>query len=127
MTINKEVLIEAILESGGAISVAAESAGCAVQTIYNHRDRDPDVAEAIETTRFNKNCRTGDLAESKLNLLIEEGYWPAIKFALSTKFKSRGYTEKMLKTVEAIAKTKPRHSQRTRFRKLRSVAIPRNR
>ena len=94
MTINKEVLIEAILESGGAISVAAESAGCAVQTIYNHRDRDPDVAEAIETTRFNKDCRTGDLAESKLNLLIEEGYWPAIKFALSTKFKSRGYTEK---------------------------------
>ena len=95
MTINKNTLIEAIIASGGAIAVAAESAGCSVSTIYSRRKSDPDIAEAIDDARFNYDCETGDMAESKLRQLIEEGYWPAIKFALSTKFKSRGYTDKI--------------------------------
>ena len=95
MTVNKDALIGAIIESGGAIAVAAESAGCSVSTIYSRRKSDPDIAEAIDDARFNYDCETGDMAESKLRQLIEEGYWPAIKFALSTKFKSRGYTDKI--------------------------------
>jgi len=89
-----ETLASAINEANGVISEAARLLGCTPKTIYNYRDEFEEVAQAIEDARDNYDCDTGDLAESKLRALIEEGNWPAIKFALSTKFKSRGYTEK---------------------------------
>jgi hypothetical protein len=43
-----------------------------------------------------------DLAESKLLELIESGYFPAIKFLLVTKGRSRGYTEHLNITTDIL-------------------------
>lgn len=90
-----EQIIEAVVRTNGSLGEAATLLGCDAKTVYNYRDEFDEVAQAIDDARFNHDCETGDLAESKLRTLIEEGYWPAIKFALSTKFKSRGYTDKI--------------------------------
>ena len=89
-----EQIIEAVIKADGSLSEAATLLGCDCRTLYNYRREFDEVAQAIDDARFNYDNETGDLAESKLRILIEEGNWPAIKFALSTKFKSRGYTEK---------------------------------
>ena len=89
-----EQIIEAVIKTDGSLSEAAALLGCDCRTLYNYRSEFEEVAQAIDDARENHDCETGDLAESKLRTLIEEGNWPAIKFALSTKFKSRGYTEK---------------------------------
>ena len=94
MTIDKQTLIESIIESGGVLSVAAKAANCTVQTIYNNRDKHEDVADAITTSQAARSVELVDKAERNLLTAIDEGEAWATKYVLSTKGKSRGYTEK---------------------------------
>lgn len=94
MAIDKYKMIDAVLDSGGNLSEAAAEIGCSIQTIYNYRDKYPDVAEAITHAREEHDCDLLDTAEKKLKEHLEDGAAWAIKYVLSTKGKVRGYTER---------------------------------
>ena len=92
--INKQKLINAIFDSHGVLTKAAQIADCSLKTIYNHRDRDTEVANAIIEAKELADCRLLDLAEDRLEQAVNRGDFRAIKYVLSTKGKSRGYTER---------------------------------
>jgi hypothetical protein len=95
MTLAQSKIVDAIFDSGGRLSVAAKQIGCSLKTLYNHRDRDADVAAAITEARACLDCEILDVAECKLLEAVKAGDWCAIKYVLSTKGKSRGYTDRV--------------------------------
>lgn len=108
MDIIKKAMIEAMKETYGIISTAAEHTGISRQTHYNWLKEDPEYSEAIE----NINEAAIDHVESKLrekiNGVTVQTYNAkgepviyeqppsdtAIIFYLKTKAKKRGYVER---------------------------------
>lgn len=95
MAIDKDQLITAIKATNGNITAAAKSLGCSTAAVYLRRKNDDDIATAIDDSRAQLDHDILDTAESKLLSAIEAGEPWAIKFALSTKGRERGYTEKL--------------------------------
>ena len=93
---------EALKASGGIVTVAADILGITKQTIYSHFDADPE----LKAYRDSVYEEMGDYAEAGLLKLVKEGKFDAIKFALSTKFKNRGYTEKQEIDINATETTR---------------------
>lgn len=92
--LDKEELIEAIYKYHGKVGIVADVFGVTLQTVLNYRKRYADVARAIENARAHFDTGLCDVAETKLKKAVEgEKAW-AIKYALSTKGKSRGYVER---------------------------------
>ena len=63
--------------------------------IYNYRDEFDEVAQAIEDARDNYDCTLLDKAERNLSEAIDRREVWATKYVLSTKGRSRGYTDKI--------------------------------
>ena len=92
--IDREKLINAIWAAQGKITVAAQRMGCTVRTIYNYANKYATVQNAIDEARAMWDEKLVDLAELKLFQEVNDGSAWAIKYALSTKGKSRGYVER---------------------------------
>jgi sugar-specific transcriptional regulator TrmB len=92
----KEQVIDAIKRSRGFISQAAKILKCAVPTIYNYKERYPEVEEAIKNERESLL----DFAEGKLLENINNNDNAAIIFFLKTQGKHRGYSEKEQITIK---------------------------
>ena len=85
-----EEVIEAAKECKGMAYKMAEYLGCVAKTVYNYRDRYPEVAEAME----HQDGVVDDLAEMKLLEAIKNGEPWAIRFRLKHKGHGRGYTDR---------------------------------
>lgn len=85
-----EVIVEALNQSNGLISLAARRIGCDRMTIYNYRDRFPEVAQAITDQREQMT----DVAELSLFNQVKNGEAWAVCFYLKTQGKNRGYVER---------------------------------
>lgn len=85
-----EVIVEALNQSNGLISLAARRIGCDRATIYNYRKRFPEVAQAITDQREQMT----DVAELSLFNQVKNGEAWAVCFYLKTQGKERGYVER---------------------------------
>lgn len=85
-----EEVIKAIQATGGVKAIIAKRLGCHRHTIDNYIKRYATVRQAYEAERE----EILDVAESRLVQKIHEGFWPAIRFALCTLGKDRGYYQK---------------------------------
>ena len=83
-------IIAALERNGGMVYLAARALRCSPQTIYNYRDKYPDVAQAIDNARGEMI----DTAELALKRAVLEGEGWAVCFLLKTLGKSRGYIER---------------------------------
>lgn len=72
------------------VYLAARALQCSPQTIYNYRDKYPDVARAIEQSRG----ELVDTAELALKRAVLAGEAWAVCFALKTIGRNRGYSER---------------------------------
>lgn len=93
-SIDREELINAIWAAQGKVAVAAQRLGCTVRTIYYYAEKYPTVRNAIDEARAMWDEKLVDLAEMKLFQEVDDGRAWAIKYALSTKGKHRGYVER---------------------------------
>ena len=89
-----EQVVAAIISENGVLSGAADRLGCDVRSVYNYRDEFNEVAQAIEDARENHDCELLDKAERNISEAIDAREAWATKYVLSTKGRSRGYTEK---------------------------------
>ena len=88
-----ERVVQAIHDSGGMVTKAAQRLGCAPRTIRNYAQRYSTVAGAILEERE----RMTDIAELALFDKIQSGDLGAITFYLRTQGRDRGYTERQEK------------------------------
>ena len=82
-------VIKAIRGTFGIKTAAAKALQCSRNTIDNYIERHPTVASAYQEER----ARLVDMAESKFAEEISKGEWPAIRFALATLGRDRGFVE----------------------------------
>ena len=85
--VTKEKVIEALIETRGLQTLAADKLGVSRKTIWNYRQMWPEVDEAVQDWQE----RRLDRAESKLDDLVEAGELQAIVFILNCLGKRRGY------------------------------------
>jgi len=97
-SIPEEAIIKALTKSRGNISHASKLLGCERKTIYNHIEKNPHLQDEID----NQREVLLDICERELNKLAEAGYFPAIKFLLSTRGQSRGYTTKQSIDIQEL-------------------------
>lgn len=94
--------IKAIPGTAGIITAIAHKVGCTWGTAKKYINTHPTVTKA-----YQDECETlTDVAEAKLYVQINKGEMWAVKYYLSTKGKSRGYTTRTEHTGpsgEAIA------------------------
>jgi len=88
--LNKQLVIDALHATKGAVYLAASRIKCSHTAIYDYINKYPEVAEVKEYY----DEETTDIAELKKREAIMAGEPWAIKFQLSTKGKGRGYTER---------------------------------
>lgn len=94
MAYKRELIIRAIYEAGGNITEAARIVGCAPMTIYRHADKYVTVQNAIDEARRGFKNKLLDYAESELLRAVQEGKAWAIRYALSTQGRVRGYDDR---------------------------------
>lgn len=84
-----EQIIEASKACKGMVYKMAEYLGCTARTVYNYRDKYPEIADSIH----HENQIVGDTAELQLFRAIQDGEQWAIQFYLKNKGQLRGYVE----------------------------------
>ncbi len=91
----KALYLEALVKFGGLKTPAYKSAGNLTHdTVKAWREQDP-VFAAAEEAAVTQGCEQfGDMVEAKLYDRASQGDTTAIIFALKTKYKQRGYTER---------------------------------
>lgn len=101
----KELYIANLLKNGGLKTAARKAAGTVdFNTLENWKRHDPKFAEA-EAEAVEQGCEAlGDFIESKLMERVKNDDTTAIIFALKTKYKSRGYTERSEVAAEVSAR-----------------------
>ena len=94
------VIVEALRDADGLISVAAKRLGCSTSTIYRRAERVPTVRQVIDDAR----SELVDKAEAALRAAVENGAPWAVALVLRTLGKGRGYVERQeLATTETVA------------------------
>lgn len=88
--LKKKAMIQAMEQSLGVVTQAAQKAGVGRKTYYEWLQDDPEFKKAIDDI---ENVVI-DFAESKLYSQIKENNTTATIFYLKTKAKHRGYVEK---------------------------------
>lgn len=88
--VTKATVAAAIKGSRGVKSVIAKRLDCARNTVYNYLERWPDLKTLLD----DESEMLVDAAEIKLFDLIVDGDVRAITFALATKGKNRGYSQR---------------------------------
>ena len=89
-SVKTELIIQALKETRGMVSLAAERVGCAPKTIYARIKDVAAVREVLDTER----SKMVDIAEMKLYSAIMAGESWAIALVLKTIGKNRGYVER---------------------------------
>jgi hypothetical protein len=84
-------VIDALKMTRGMVYLAAESLGCSATTVYNYAEKYPKIKDAIKQQR----ARTIDLAELQLVNAVQHGEMWAVRFALETIGRERGYGRKL--------------------------------
>ena len=91
-----EDFIAAIPGTGGIVTAIARKVGCAWNTAKRYIETHPTVQRA-----YQDECESIlDLAEAKVISAIKDGDSQMIRYYLSTKGKSRGYSERT--QIEAL-------------------------
>lgn len=85
-----DVIIKALEETHGAVTLAADRVGCSYKTIERRAEKVQAVRDVIEKYRE----RRLDKAELKLEQAVDKGEAWAIIFTLKTQGKKRGYVER---------------------------------
>ena len=85
-----EQVIDAIEQSRGFASKAADLLGVSRSTFYRYLDKYATAKQALEDTREKRH----DYVENKLMQLIDSGNVAATLFYLKTQCKARGYVER---------------------------------
>ena len=85
-----QIIIEAIEQSKGFITVAAKNCGLSYVTVKKYVDQYPTVARAMKEAKES----ILDFTESKLLVNITKGDTASIIFYLKTQGKARGYIER---------------------------------
>ena len=101
-TVNKakrKAIIQAIQDSRGKITLAIQrlqqtDTPISRATLYRYARQYAEIQQAIEESRNDFDESMVDIAEWKLREAVMTGEQWAIKYALSTKGKERGYTER---------------------------------
>lgn len=92
--VDREELINAIWTAKGKVSLAATKVGVSPRTVYNYAEKYKTVQQAIDDARAAWDESLVDLAEVKLYESVKDNKPWAVKMALATKGKSRGYVER---------------------------------
>ena len=87
-------IINAIWAAQGKVSVAAQRLNCDPSTIFGYANRYVTVKDAIDAARKSWDEKLLDAAEIKLYDEVLQGRAWAVKYALGTKGKDRGYVER---------------------------------
>lgn len=95
-----EHIAQALLDTGGMVTFAAQRANVCVNTVYRYIERYDEVSQALTQARN----EVTDKAENKLFDAIEAGEPWAITFYLKNKARDRGYGEKVEHTGEVKMK-----------------------
>jgi len=88
--LSKAKVRAALIKSKGGVYLAASNLGVVHGTVYNYLERFPELKELKESF-------DGELVDKgvfQLHDAVESGDPWAVKYALSTKGKDRGYTER---------------------------------
>ena len=88
--LTKQMVVDALNETKGAVYLAAKRLDCSHTAIYEYIKKYPDIAELKEY--FDEEVT--DIAVLKLRSAVMDAEQWAIKYQLSTKGKSRGYVER---------------------------------
>jgi hypothetical protein len=91
---DRSEIINAIWTAQGKVSVAAKRLGCDPSTIFAYANRYSTVQDAINGARRSWDEQLLDVAEIKLYEQVIDGRAWAVKYALATKGKDRGYVER---------------------------------
>ena len=86
----KQMIITAIKESKGLLTLAAKKAGIKYWTVWKYSQDFPDVKKAVNEAKE----EILDFTEGKLYEQINQGNIAAIIFFLKTKGKGRGFIER---------------------------------
>ena len=92
--LNRNDLVKSVKKYKGKLALVAQDMKVSLATIYNYRDRYKSVANAIKTEQDQWYCGLVDTAESKLQTAVMEGKAWAIRYALDTQGKNRGFVIK---------------------------------
>jgi hypothetical protein len=87
----QQQVIDALTETKGLVTFAAQRLGCVPNTVYAYVDRYPKVRAARDAARE----RQLDVTEAALFRAIGEGELPAITFYLRTVGRHRGYGDRL--------------------------------
>lgn len=90
MAKEKLVMLDALSKCNGIVTIACEASKTIRQTHYRWIKQDAEYAARVE--EINEACI--DFVEDKCYSLISQGDPTLIKFYLSTKGRSRGFTQK---------------------------------
>lgn len=90
MALTVKEVEQALKQTDGNVSLAAEGLNVARSTIYRKIKRHPTLETILEDARES----FVDLAQSKLRQEVQKGNITAIIFTLKTLGKSRGYVER---------------------------------
>ena len=90
MALSKEVIAEALKESGGFVREAAEILGCSHVTIYNWFKKHPELKESRDTAKM----ELLDLAKSTSRRLLKEGNVAMSIYILKSLGKNEGFAER---------------------------------
>src|SRR3972149_6128003 len=95
-------VIQAIHETKGLVSLAAQRLGCGRRTMYRYIRKFPTVAQALQEER---EAMT-DLAELALYNKIQQGEGWAVCFYLKTQGRHRGYIERHELAVDMVMRAR---------------------
>lgn len=93
-TLDREELINTIWLAKGNVTEAARMLHVTSRTIHNYAERYVTVKQAIDDARVIWDNELLDEAEAQLLSQVKQRRAWAIKYALSTKGKQRGYIER---------------------------------
>ena len=87
--LNKTKVKEAIQGSGGVMAAVAKKCNVTRQTMWAffHKKVNENLLEKLKQ----EDEGITDLAENKMNIKINDGHWPSIKFRLESKGAIRGF------------------------------------
>jgi len=91
-------VIEAAYKGKGKTTIVAHLLGCTPETVRNYVKRYRTVAIAFEEARHTFKSGLVDKAELKLEEAVMDGKAWAVRYALATQGKDRGYTERVEQT-----------------------------
>lgn len=87
-------VLAAVKAGRGKTTLVARILQVSTETVRNYARRWQSVAEALEAERLNFDTALVDKAEVQLENAVARGQPWAIKYALATKGKDRGYVER---------------------------------